>query len=227
MCAASAGTSTQLTPVRAAHSFLPRHPASLRQPRPASAHTGYTGTSLWIDPDTDTFVVLLSNAVHSPGNTPISALRGQVATAAALALHLCSGSSAAEDGSAAVSGMDAPRRNTRQKSQPAHWQHTAFVLSPGGAEHYTQAAPASAPLAAVPTLTGIDVLEATNFEALRAAAERHDGHLRLGLLTNQTGLDSAGRRTIDVLVQGLAQHMPNARLTTLFSPEHGPVRQAR
>ena len=27
-------------------------------------HTGYTGTSLWIDPDHDLFVILLTNAVH-------------------------------------------------------------------------------------------------------------------------------------------------------------------
>ena len=27
-------------------------------------HTGFTGTSLWIDPATDTYIVLLTNAVH-------------------------------------------------------------------------------------------------------------------------------------------------------------------
>jgi len=27
-------------------------------------HTGYTGTSLWIDPENDIFVILLTNAVH-------------------------------------------------------------------------------------------------------------------------------------------------------------------
>ena len=27
-------------------------------------HTGYTGTSLWIDPENDMFVILLTNAVH-------------------------------------------------------------------------------------------------------------------------------------------------------------------
>ena len=53
------------------------------------------------------------------------------------------------------------------------------------------------------TLTGIDVLESTHFAALREAAKRHNGHLRLGLLTNQTGLDREGRRTIDILA---AQH---------------------
>ena len=51
-------------------------------------HTGFTGTTLWMDPYSDTYVILLSNAVHPRGNTPISNLRGQVATAAAKALHL-------------------------------------------------------------------------------------------------------------------------------------------
>lgn len=32
----------------------------------AYGHTGYTGTSLWIDPDHDLFVILLSNRVHAP-----------------------------------------------------------------------------------------------------------------------------------------------------------------
>ena len=67
------------------------------------------------------------------------------------------------------------------------------------------------------TLTGIDVLEATHFEVLVQAAKRHDGHLRLGVLTNQTGLDREGRRTIDVLLHSI----PEVELKTLFSPEHG------
>jgi len=66
-------------------------------------------------------------------------------------------------------------------------------------------------------LTGIDVLEATNFAALKEAASRNGGHLRVGLLTNQTGLDAKGRRTIDVL-RGIGNGI---ELTTLFSPEHG------
>jgi len=69
-----------------------------------------------------------------------------------------------------------------------------------------------------PTLTGIDVLESTNFDALKEAAARHEGHLRIGLLTNQTGLDAQGRRTIDILHSLTTE---NVQLTTLFSPEHG------
>jgi CubicO group peptidase (beta-lactamase class C family) len=53
-------------------------------------HTGFTGTSLWIDPGTDTYVVLLANSIHTRGSPPISDLRGAVATATAQALHLYS-----------------------------------------------------------------------------------------------------------------------------------------
>ena len=129
-------------------------------------HTGFTGTSLWMDPGSDTFVVLLANAVHPHVGAAISPLRGQVATAAARALDLYG-------------------------------------------SHDTVAPQA--------TLTGIDVLEATHFAVLRDLAARHNDHLRLGLLTNQTGLDRKGRRTIDILRDSI----PEVELTTLFSPEHG------
>jgi CubicO group peptidase (beta-lactamase class C family) len=51
-------------------------------------HTGFTGTSLWMDPGSDTYVVLLANSIHTRGSPPMSNLRGEVATAAARALHL-------------------------------------------------------------------------------------------------------------------------------------------
>jgi CubicO group peptidase (beta-lactamase class C family) len=51
-------------------------------------HTGFTGTTLWIDPGSDTYVILLSNSIHVRGSPPISNLRGEVATAAAQALGL-------------------------------------------------------------------------------------------------------------------------------------------
>lgn len=129
-------------------------------------HTGFTGTSLWMDPGSDTAVVILANAVHPRGAPPISALRGEIATATAKAL---------------------------------------------GLEEHSTTSDIS------PTLTGIDVLEATNFNVLREIAARHNHRLRLGLMTNQTGLDHEGRRTIDVL----SHSTPEVELKTLFSPEHG------
>jgi CubicO group peptidase (beta-lactamase class C family) len=50
--------------------------------------TGFTGTSLWVDPGSDTYVVLLANSIHLRGSPPISGLRGDVATAAAQALRI-------------------------------------------------------------------------------------------------------------------------------------------
>jgi CubicO group peptidase (beta-lactamase class C family) len=50
--------------------------------------TGFTGTSLWMDPGSDTYVILLANSIHLRGSPPISKLRGDVATAAAQALRV-------------------------------------------------------------------------------------------------------------------------------------------
>ena len=54
----------------------------------AFGHTGYTGTSLWIDPDRDLFVILLTNRVHAPrARRPakvIADIRADVADATAL-----------------------------------------------------------------------------------------------------------------------------------------------
>jgi uncharacterized protein YbbC (DUF1343 family) len=49
-------------------------------------HTGFTGTSLWIDPTTDMFVVFLSNRVHPDGKGDVTPLRARVATVAASAI---------------------------------------------------------------------------------------------------------------------------------------------
>lgn len=57
------------------------------------------------------------------------------------------------------------------------------------------------------TLTGIDVLARDGFKPLIGK--------RVGLITNHTGLDREGRRTIDVMLGG------GVNLTALFSPEHG------
>jgi CubicO group peptidase (beta-lactamase class C family) len=56
---------------------------------PASfGHSGYTGTSIWIDPETQTAVILLTNWVHPDDKSkgPIIALRGRVANAVAAAI---------------------------------------------------------------------------------------------------------------------------------------------
>jgi CubicO group peptidase (beta-lactamase class C family) len=56
-------------------------------------HTGYTGTSLWIDPEQDVFVVLLTNRVFSPRTgrsiTLLKQVRGAVADAAVDLVVVC------------------------------------------------------------------------------------------------------------------------------------------
>jgi uncharacterized protein YbbC (DUF1343 family) len=49
-------------------------------------HTGFTGTSLWVDPTSDTAVIFLSNRVHPDGKGNVNRLRGEVATAVAAAI---------------------------------------------------------------------------------------------------------------------------------------------
>ena len=56
--------------------------------------------------------------------------------------------------------------------------------------------------------TGIDVLEAEKFAALRG---KH-----VGLITNHTGMDFQERSTVNLLA-----HAPGVQLVALFSPEHG------
>lgn len=49
-------------------------------------HTGFTGTSIWVDPVTKTFVVFLSNRVHPDGKGDVTPLRARVSTVAASAI---------------------------------------------------------------------------------------------------------------------------------------------
>jgi len=46
-------------------------------------HTGYTGTSIWIDPETRTFVIFLTNRVHPDDQGTIVALRSRLANVVA------------------------------------------------------------------------------------------------------------------------------------------------
>jgi len=145
-------------------------------------HTGFTGTSLWIDPTTNTYIVLLTNAVHPRGKGNAVSLRTKVATAVAAALALT------------VPEKDALR-----------WKAIT-----GYNEAQTPARRVATRNGAV--LSGIDVLERDNFTELRGTSAKK----KIGLLTNQTGVDAQGRRTIDVVAQA-----PGISLDAIFSPEHG------
>jgi CubicO group peptidase (beta-lactamase class C family) len=50
-------------------------------------HTGYTGTSIWIDPDNETYVIFLTNRVHPDDQGAVSAMRSRVANVVAAALE--------------------------------------------------------------------------------------------------------------------------------------------
>lgn len=49
-------------------------------------HTGFTGTSLWIDPASKSFVIFLSSRLHPDGVGDVGVLRSRIATVAAAAL---------------------------------------------------------------------------------------------------------------------------------------------
>jgi uncharacterized protein YbbC (DUF1343 family)/CubicO group peptidase (beta-lactamase class C family) len=146
-------------------------------------HTGFTGTSLWIDPYTDTYIVLLTNTVRPrAANNPVVSLRSRVATAVAGVLKL--------------DVTDAKREKQLTV--------TGYSEVAAGSRHVTTRNGH--------VLTGIDVLERDNFAQLKGDKET----VTIGLLTNQTGLDGQGRRTIDVLANA-----PGVKLAAIFSPEHG------
>jgi uncharacterized protein YbbC (DUF1343 family)/CubicO group peptidase (beta-lactamase class C family) len=126
-------------------------------------HTGFTGTSLWIEPSSKTFVIFMSSRLHSNGKGSVRDLYEEIGTAAAKCVKLIPSN-----------GPPWPRAESE-----------------------------------VPTvLNGIDVL------ARRKFADLHG--LRIGLITNQTGIDAQRHSTIDLLANA-----PGLKLKKLFSPEHG------
>ena len=138
-------------------------------PAGAYGHVGYTGTALWIDPLTDTYIIVLTNRVHPDGKGDVKALRAEIKAAVADALG------------------PPPAEQAPADLQPAEGRPIARSNR---------------------TMTGIDMLSARDFLPLKG--------LRVGLITNNTGLDSEGRRTADLLARA-----PGVKLAALFCPEHG------
>jgi len=137
-------------------------------------HTGFTGTSLWMDPASNMFIILLTNSVHPRVRPAIVSLRSKVATA--VAAHF----------------------NLGNRTEP-----TSTIERRIGADHGPRRPPRRAH-----TRTGIDALVEQNFAPLRGK--------RVGLITNHTGVDRRGTRTIDLL-----RKAEGVQLVALFSPEHG------
>lgn len=164
-------------------------------------HTGFTGTSVWIDRVSQTFVVFLSNRVHPDGKGDVGPLRSKVATVVA---------SAVEDTPIEVYRLAESTYNSAIASQIPKFKEfvTAanLALLPTGVTFTTGGLrPGIAP---GPVLNGIDILERDKFKHLEG--------LKLGLVTNHTGRNLAGKQTIDILKEA-----PNVKLTAMFAPEHG------
>jgi uncharacterized protein YbbC (DUF1343 family)/CubicO group peptidase (beta-lactamase class C family) len=165
-------------------------------------HTGWTGTSLWLDPASDTFVILLTNRNHPDESGNVVALRGEVASIVAGAItdvspRMVADASARVAELAAIGSARAPSQNLPAPSAPSSKVNGAAAVP---ARVVGQVRP------------GIDTLEESSFKAISG--------MRIGLLTNHTGLTRDGRSTIDVLSSEKAKSA-GVTLSKLFSPEHG------
>ena len=145
-------------------------------------HTGFTGTSIWIDPTTNSYVILLTNAVHPRGKGNAIGLRTKVATEVAASLNL----------------TPSEKEEMRAKSVTGYNEAISALRRMSTRNGSVK--------------NGIDVLEDHGFDVLKLA----EGKKHIGLVTNQTGVDASGKRTIDILAQA-----PGVSLDAIFSPEHG------
>ncbi len=141
-------------------------------------HLGYTGTSLWIDPVSKIYVIVLTNRVHPNGKGDVKALRAQIKRVVSEA----AGPMAIEQIIAERPSLSA--YSERMKNHALRKQRNGKIM------------------------TGIDVLDTGNFSFLTG--------LRVGLITNHSGLDSKGRRTLELI-----HNARGVKLAALFSPEHG------
>ncbi|MGA2075549.1 MAG: serine hydrolase [Terriglobia bacterium] len=146
-------------------------------------HTGFTGTSIWVDPVTKTYLIILSNRVHPNGKGDVVELRIQIATIVA----------------GALGPISAEQVLASRRSLTGYYELMRGYREQGLRNGKVQ--------------TGIDVLEAQNFAPLEGR--------RVGLITNASGVDAVGHRTVDLLY-----HAPGVKLVALFSPEHGLASQA-
>jgi uncharacterized protein YbbC (DUF1343 family)/CubicO group peptidase (beta-lactamase class C family) len=164
----------------------------------AFGHGGFTGTSMWIDPDLDLFVIFLSNRLHPDGKGSVNPLAGRIGTIAA----------------ASIVGSNPPPSKgvgPNEHGRPKSPERSAVVrraATRGGI--HDSFSNVNSRRDAKTHFTGIDVLHRDNFRQLKG---RH-----VGLITNHTGLARDGKRTIDLL-----KDADGVKLVALFSPEHGIV----
>ena len=135
--------------------------------------TGFTGTGIWIDRVSQTFVIFLSNRVHPDGKGDVADVRAKVSTVAASAVE------------------DTPIEAFRQ-AENIYWSQVTPQIEKfkASSKSKVQKSKVQSPNNAI-VLNGIDVLEKNNFKDLE--------NKRIGLVTNQTGRNLNGKPTIDVL----------------------------
>lgn len=195
-------------------------------------HTGFTGTGIWIDPVSQTFVVFLSNRVHPDGKGDVGPLRAKISTVVASAIEdmpIEKWREAEARYNAAVAAQ-IPRFSWTAGSLPASVSAAAPVGNTQTGSLRSDAVAAQNPnlnptgdfskleITIAPfrppnpnssfVLNGIDVLERDKFKQLTG--------LKIGLVTNHTGRNLAGRSTIDILHEAA-----NVNLVAMFAPEHG------
>ncbi|MDQ6885780.1 MAG: serine hydrolase [Gemmatimonadota bacterium] len=111
----------------------------------AYGHTGYTGTSLWIDPDREMFVILLTNRVHAaraqrPAKV-ISDIRADLADAAALAVTDAPGQLLAMPASFRAdrrAGWSRPQRHHHRRGRHramVHHRRSGHAVAKHGSTH--------------------------------------------------------------------------------------------
>ncbi len=159
-------------------------------------HSGWTGTSIWIDPATQTFVILLTNRNHPDESGNVVPLRGRIASIVASAIT-------------DVKAEELRLVSERVALLAATGSRAAAERAPSARASKDESAAARVVGQVRP---GIDILEENFFKQLSG--------LRIALLTNHTGLTRDGRPTIDVLNSEKAR-AAGVRLVRLFSPEHG------
>ena len=124
-------------------------------------HTGFTGTSIWIDPASEMFMVFLSNRVHPNGKGDVGPLRGRVAS-------IIAGS---------VTDEDVVARARQEYTK--YYQEILRTLQLEDSEKSSSAS--------TRVLNGIDVLERDNFSQLAnkrvGLITNHTGRDRDGLQT--------------------------------------------
>ena len=106
-------------------------------------HTGFTGTSIWIDPLSKSYVIFLSSRLHPDGKGDVTPLRARVATIAAAALAASAGKP-----SASASARESVQRELRRDLAGAAFGREGGPSAPG-------------------TLPGIDVLARSGFAILK------------------------------------------------------------